>query len=924
MANTGTSFDTDAYDAIQAMFGEAFSVPEEEEIEGALEGEEYEQEVARRKAEEGKKVKRIDNGWRIIYVFMVVSVLAGIVSVLTLSTAYVVTVPVFYVVCALLPFLLWRYSTLFDEYNFHNKKMRCFYTVVVNAVLCFGGLLYSTAANQLIPYFAKLPVNEMVSVRANMNLARLVLILISVVPCVVMLLAVYKQRDNEIFKGYILKFKLAKEVDTRDEDVVQFSYDMHIVRDLATGVEVIIKMKDRFLHSLANGTTGTGKTSSLFTCAIARDFEQIMYNLEYLKKRIEQLIKTNKVVMKEPMVDDDFNINNFEPVKGAYVENEREREDGIGGFFRYVLGLAEDKIRALLHMEKEKRTVEEELEWLKKNVLPAGITTMAPTASFSDEVYDLAKKQSIKRVYRLDPTLGEDGRLKPGFKGFNPLYINPNLNRMEWLMSISQKAVLFADVCQSVFDESGSTDVYFESVNKNATVIASMTAMLVHPHMPGHKGEQPTPDTVRWLLADFSRFEPYLDKLVRLYAKKDRSGAPLLVNGKPDLGPFQMVYDRIKADFLGEGAAIYFQHCNGLRNIMDTFLTNPKIHNILCNKNSIDLDECLANGDIVLVNYALELGSDGKAFGRFFLLSYIQAVFRRPGNENTRIPNFFYVDELPELLHPQVARCFSLFRQFRVAMFVAIQSLSQMEQIESTKFLKQVLQGNCAHHFVFGRVATEEMQYYQELGGRSFQIKVQSGVKETSLNSDNPSVMYDNRETIERDYNFEGSDIRALDFQEVFVITVDNGSPKDAFYGKVSFLPGSRRVPKKAYAVNWKRYYHGFWFEEEEELCALPQEEVSSRQKMEKYRKGMGEDKFVIPSSEGAAPEDVPKEQPLPEDDEEREGPPTIQGLKRDIASDSYAQEESEEESTEEVEEEVEESFGDDGYGVDDCGGFTL
>src|SRR5690606_27183666 len=52
-----------------------------------------------------------------------------------------------------------------------------------------------------------------------------------------------------------------------------------------------------------------------------------------------------------------------------------------------------------------------------------------------------------------------------------------------------------------------------------------------------------------------------------------------------------------------------------------------------------------------------------------------------------------------------------------------------------------------------------------------------------------------------------GGDVRNQDFQEVFVLTVDNGSPVPAFHGKVSFLPTYERVKIKKYQINWNKYY---------------------------------------------------------------------------------------------------------------------
>lgn len=796
------------YDQMKAAFGDAFDITDkvEEEVKG-LSGKEYAEAVEAQKKEETKHERRIKKCWVGVIIYMVLYLLIYMLSLTSLSLEFIWTGSVYYVLVGVAPFILWGYSTKYDYFNFYNRKMRCFYIAMTNLAMCFSYMVYTVAAKALIPEFAKLPVSSMVSVQANMNLARLVLALFTAIPFACLMLAVFKQRRNEMFTNAVLGYKIVKEIDFRED--TRFSYDMDIVKDLKTGVSQIIKEADRFLHSVANGTTGTGKTSSCFTCAIEGDLERRQANLEYLKHRIEDLLRRGKIRMKSPMKDDDFNLDNFEAIDGEMVEDEIlfYEKYNVPEFVQRIIDLIRKRIG-----KKTFHSAEEELEHLRKDVKICGITAMAPNADFSQQVYELARKNGIKNVYRIDPTLGEDGKLKYGFIGFNPLYITPGLSTVDFIVEVSHKATLFADVCQAIFDSSGQQDPYFSSVNKNVTVTACMMVMLVYPYMPGNKGKQPTPADAQSLINDFTKFKPYREKFVQLYAAKDGDGAVKLINGRPDVGSYlQPLLDKVDNDFLGAGAEKLWRDAGGLRILIDTFMTNPLIRNVLCAKESLDIDKALERGDIVLVNYALELSSDGIALGLFFMLSYIQAVLRRPGTEDTRIPNFFYVDEFPVLLHPEEERCFSLFRQYRVAMFVAIQSLSQLDKNPATAYMKQVIMGNCAHHFVFGRVGTEEMRYYQELGGMGFKVTVQEGTKESSLKASNPSVMRDRREVVERDYNYYGSDIRYMDFQEVFVVSVVGGSPRAAFKGKVSFLPGSRRIAKAVYVVNWKPYYHGIW-----------------------------------------------------------------------------------------------------------------
>ncbi len=801
--------DITLYQHIQQAFGDAFDITDkvEPEEEQGLSGEEYKRAVAAAEKEETKHERRIKKCWIGVVVCMILYLIAYLVSLATLSLKLFITGPVLYAFAGVFPIILWMYSTKYDYYNYYNRKMFWFYVSMLNIALCFSYMVYAVVANALIPEFAKLPVSSMVSVQANMNLARLVLALFTIVPFVCFMIALLKQRGSDMFRAAVLGFKIVKEIDFRED--TRFTYDMDIVKDLKTGRSRIIKEKDRFLHSVANGTTGTGKTSSCFTCAIEGDMERRQENIEYLKHRLQELLRLGKMRMVRPMADDDFSLDYFEAVEGETVEDEIliYEKYNIPAFIQKII----DYLRKRF-MKKPVHSAAEEMAHLKKDVKICGITAMAPNAAFAQEIYELAKKNDIKKVYRIDPLLGEDGKLKPGFAGFNPLYITPGLSVVDFMVEVAHKATLFADTCQAIYDRSGMQDPYFTGVNENVTVTACMMVMLVYPYMPGNKGKQPTPADAQMLINDFTQIKPYREKFVQLYAAKDKDGSIKLVNGRPDVGPnLQPLLDKVDNDFLGEGAEKMWRDAGGLRNLIDNFMKNPLIRNVLCSERTIDIDKALAEGEVILVNYALELGSEGIALGTFFMLSYIQAVLRRPGKESTRIPNFFYVDEFPVLLHPKTENCFSLFRQYRIAMFVAIQSLAQLEKNQSTAYMKQVILGNCAHHFVFGRVGTEEMQYYQELGGMGFKITVQEGTKETSIKSDNPSFMRDRRETVERDYNFYGSDIRYMDFQEVFVVSVVDSSPRAAFKGKVSFLPESRRIARALYKVNWKPYYHGIW-----------------------------------------------------------------------------------------------------------------
>ncbi len=691
-------------------------------------------------------------------------------SMLFLTTAPLSSNPLRYAFWAVTPFLLWIWSTKYDFYNFWNRKMAFLMLCIINMAGEMLQVVSLIMQGILMPFFLAIPLSRDVTPGMVANLFRLALVLSCVLPVLASMRMILAELNHELTKKRIVAFKLGKMVDGRRD--AGFAYDMKIVRNLETGEVHNIKEKDRFLHSLANGVTGTGKTSSCFTTAITADLEQIVRNKEYQKRECRRLLQAGHIRLKYPMEDRDFDIDGFEGVD-----------------------------------EKHQKALEE----MKYRAKVAGITAIAPDASFSDEVYALARAKGLE-VNRLDPLLGDDGHLKPGFIGFNPIYISPGLSRIEFFVEVSRKAVMVAEVMQAIYDSEGSSDVYFASLNKNITTTLTQLVCFTYPQL--HHGEQPTLEHVQMVLNHFPNAMEYRDMLVELYAERDGHGR-ILTNeyggGKPvmQLPMFQTILDVVDNDILGDGADKMNDQCRGLRVIFNTLFTDLNIRNVLCSRISIDIEETLEKGQVTVVNFALELGSAGKALGLFYMLCLISAAYRRKGTEGTRIPNFCYIDEFPQLLHPSEEQCFVLFRKYRVAMFVAVQSLSQMDKARSTAFMKQILIGNCAHHFVFGRASTEEMELYEKLGGVRRSLQETKQTSETALSADTPSISFGTREQMQVENVIEGGDVHNRDFQEVTVITVDKGSPVGVFFGKVSFLPAYKRIKRKGMQIDWKSYYHG-------------------------------------------------------------------------------------------------------------------
>ena len=168
---------------------------------------------------------------------------------------------------------------------------------------------------------------------------------------------------------------------------------------------------------------------------------------------------------------------------------------------------------------------------------------------------------------------------------------------------------------------------------------------------------------------------------------------------------------------------------------IENLLRAPSIKNILCNRhNNINFDETLKNGDIIFL--CTRRGETGKvahkAFGLFFLLSMQNAVLRRPGNENSRIPNFLYIDEFPDFLCKDTEVMFTMYRKYRVATTISAQSISMMSTSNSLTsdsdqnvhigFNSSIL-SNCSSKIFTGEASIDELNWWSNEIGKWKQWK---------------------------------------------------------------------------------------------------------------------------------------------------------------------------------------------------------
>lgn len=650
--------------------------------------------------------------------------------------------------------LLWLFSTAFDYWNYYNKKFFGFYLVFGTIVLRGMALLFSIFYQIFIPMVSTLEVTELMTPNKLAGLGWLSTIVPAAVIVIVLLISTIrglrKEKNMEALKAFKIKHHISLPRDP-------FDYDVNVVRDMNDGKYITIPQHDRWMHGAVVGATGTAKTSSTLLPMINGDIDMKVKNEDAQKKAVYKLIKEGKAYISKPFKDEE-----------------------------YLPSLINTVILPVPGYEK----------LFKKKVLrykSAGVTVLAPDPSLPDDVCSISEKKGFF-YNRIDPIRNEDGTLKPGSKGFNPLYISPSIPKWAYRKEMVKRATLTADVMQIMFEMSGKSDPYFSSVNRIATTTICMLVMLAHERV--FPGQKPKISHVRDIISNFENINKYMPVLNSINRENNGVYTPLITI--------------LQKQFIGGDAETFEKHCNGLRIQFHNFLENPEIERILCADDTVDMDLMLEEGQITTIN--IELGDLGPVnspcFGLFLTVSFINAILRRKGTEWTRNPHFWYVDELPVVVNPSMESCFTLFRKFRVGMCVALQTMNQFDKTPFLSYLRGVVLNSCGFHVVFGRTNIDDQDIYSALGGMVDKVIEQIGSSSTALSTENPSFSKSERYTTQQVARVSTDKIRNKDFQEVTFYMVKDGRPLPPKEGKVNFLRKIDKMQTKRYRIDWEKLYN--------------------------------------------------------------------------------------------------------------------
>lgn len=523
--------------------------------------------------------------------------------------------------------------------------------------------------------------------------------------------------------------------------------EIALCTDKRTGKTVKITEKKRFESMLVIGVSGSGKTSLIYEPMIARDIDKKFQYRETSKELGFVALKSGIATLNCPYdnnyINSNFSLNMIQP-----------KESKLNIYQSYmkkmIYGLSGDKI-------------------IYRNL---GLTYISPDFESTSHILDIAKAYKMK-VNLIDPKNSDSPGLNP-FAYDDPM----------------QTAIAISTVLKGLYNTS-SPDVelaYRENFSSQAIENLAILLKEMYPRM--HDGELPTLEDMLSMLNDFQLVE---------YMCKELQKDPELAK------KYSVLLSYFKKNFYsnGVGKQDTEKFIYSASSQLDTLLRYPGIRNILCNRtNNIDFDKILENGDITLLcTRRGDLGASAhKAFGLFFILSMQYAVLRRPGNENTRIPHFLYIDEFPDFICAPTEAIFTMYRKYRVGTVISAQTLDQLN-VENKKYRNTII-ANCVHKVVFGNNTPEDNEWWsKEIGEeKKWRMKYSYDIEKDKYDAKASDVSY------RPDVKYNPGKIQSTKFKECIYKVVNDSGKYENGVGLLDFVQAKYKEKHETKKFNFEKF----------------------------------------------------------------------------------------------------------------------
>jgi len=531
-----------------------------------------------------------------------------------------------------------------------------------------------------------------------------------------------------------------------------YACEMFVCMDKETGKKATIPEGSRFNQFLVVGPSGTGKTSLVFEPMVARDIDKKYFFKSTAKEMGFTALKTGIATLNAPYNNDylnkNFNLNMLTPVASK-------------------LGLYKSYMNKMILGESSEGFVYRNL----------GITSISPDYESISHMIQIADNYNMP--YNIvDPNDSSSIGLNP-FVYDNPL----------------KTASIFNYVIKAMYQDTldNVDKVTLENTAIQAIENVCVLLKVTYPVIYKDRDYLPTLEDMLKMFNNFDRVEETCRILEEV--------PEIAENYSTQLNYFKKNFykdapGRTKTEQATQYAA----------SIFDKLLSYPGVKNIICNRsNNINYDKALANGEITFVcTRRGDLGSSiHKAFGIFFILLMQNSVLRRPGNENTRVPHFLYIDEFPEFISSVTEPIFTLYRKYRVGTTISSQTLSQLGDVNEK--YRNVITSNCINKLVFGNNSIEENEWWSKEMGNIRHWKF-SNTYDTSKGEYDPKLG-----GIEWAWKakFAPDKVRSLPFKSCLFKYKNNKGAIEVIDGKIDFMDAKYKEKHTDKNYDFEKFTNG-------------------------------------------------------------------------------------------------------------------
>jgi hypothetical protein len=255
-------------------------------------------------------------------------------------------------------------------------------------------------------------------------------------------------------------------------------------------------------------------------------------------------------------------------------------------------------------------------------------------------------------------------------------------------------------------------------------------------------------------------------------------------------------------EYFAEKSKVY-ENSSGIRAQVTKVISNRYLRHILNpdvekgEYNQIDFDKHLEEGGVICISTAQGLLRDlGKFLGYFLILQFKSAVFRRPGNEDTRRAHWLYIDEFQEYSTPGFSQMLTQGRSYRVACHLATQARAQMAMGggRDGKNFVELVSTNARNIVIFPGISKDDAKFYSEQFGEVEKTEVMKGITRKKFNIitgglsplGHPSEQV--REQTKLAAKYTATDLIYRPFGEIAYCLIKNNSIQPPQLGQVKWL----------------------------------------------------------------------------------------------------------------------------------------